>query len=517
MKTFSGGTRPAFLQPGPQRSPEERALVRRLDLFLLTFGCLSQVIKYLDQQNINNAYVSGMQEDLSLHGNELNYFTTAFNVAYCIMLIPSQIIMTYIRPSFWLPGLEITWGVMTGLMAMVTSAKQVYIIRVFLGAAESSAWPGMMTLFMHWYTPTELAKRMGFYHSCQALGNMLSGALQAAIMGTMDGHSGLAGWRWLFVINAIITVVWGVAGIFMLPDYPNNRNPRALWFSRNDQELAIQRLVRNKRAEPHPISLASAKRTFSSWAVYFIATLYAGTVLATYGYVYFSLFLKSLRNSDGSKRWSTEEVNIIPTGGGAINVIFVWIWALLSDYLQTRWTLIVLQGVIGLVPCVVMSIWTSRPGRIPVSAAYASYFINYMALGTAPLIFAWLSDLIPQDPEARSLIVGVSVAGYYAISAWSQVLVWPASQAPYYKYGWQSCIAIWVLCIGMTCVLRYVDVRYLLPKRLAFAAGLERGEVVVAGHAVVDGKVVEDGEEDYKKKSVEVVVKNAGRRESGAA
>ena len=115
-----------------KRSKEERDLVRRLDIFLMTFGCLSQVIKYLDQQNINNAYVSGMQEDLNLNGDELNYFTTCFNVAYCIMLIPSQVIMTYVRPSFWLPGLEVAWGTMTGLMAMTTSAKQVYIIRVFL-------------------------------------------------------------------------------------------------------------------------------------------------------------------------------------------------------------------------------------------------------------------------------------------------------------------------------------------------------------------------------------------------
>lgn len=91
-----------------------------------------------------------MKEDLGLFRDELNYFTTAFNVAYAVMLIPSQIIMTYVRPSFWLPGLEVAWGVMTGLMAMATTAKQVYIIRVFLGAFESSAWPGMMTLFMHW-------------------------------------------------------------------------------------------------------------------------------------------------------------------------------------------------------------------------------------------------------------------------------------------------------------------------------------------------------------------------------
>lgn len=124
------------------------------------------------------------------------------------------------------------------------------------------------------------------------------------------------------MINAIITVVWGFLGIVMLPDYPNKCNPRAFWFTRNDQELAIGRLIRHKRAEPRPVTWASAKRTFSSWVVYFVAVLYAGTVLATYGYVYFGLFLKAQLRPDGSRRWTTEEVNVIPIGGGAINVAF---------------------------------------------------------------------------------------------------------------------------------------------------------------------------------------------------
>lgn len=117
-----------------------------------------------------------------------------------------------------------------------------------------------------------------------------------------------------------------------------------------------------------------------------------------------------------------------------------------------------------------------------------------MALGTAPLIFSWLSDLIPQDPEARSLIVGVAVAGYYAISAWSQVLVWPASQAPLYKYGWQSSLAILVLVFIMTCVLKFVDLRYLMPKRQAFAQALhsedaDRDAVKAVSGPEIDGKL----------------------------
>lgn len=61
-------------------SKEERAFVWRLDVFFLTIGFLGYMFKYLDQVNVANAYVSGMKEDLNLHGNELNYFTTYFNV-----------------------------------------------------------------------------------------------------------------------------------------------------------------------------------------------------------------------------------------------------------------------------------------------------------------------------------------------------------------------------------------------------------------------------------------------------
>lgn len=63
------------------------------------------------------------------------------------MLIPSQVILTYVRPSYWLPGLEIGWGIVTGLIAFAQNARQIYALRILLGLLESSAYPGMMTLF----------------------------------------------------------------------------------------------------------------------------------------------------------------------------------------------------------------------------------------------------------------------------------------------------------------------------------------------------------------------------------
>lgn len=351
---------------------------------------------------------------------------------------------------------------MTGLIALCQNATQVYVCRIFLGLMESSAWPGMMTIFMYWYTPAEIAKRMGFYHSCQAIGSMMSGAISTAILDTVDGAHGIAGWRWLFIINCVMTIFVGAAGFFMLPDYPHNPNPRAFWFTATHARIAQGRLEREGRSDAKKITWSAAKRAAKLWVAYLIPILYITTVIASYGYNYFNLFLKSVTNADGTKRWSTSQVNSIPIGGGAINVAFVWIWAILSDVLQTRWTLIVVQAVIGLVPAIIMSIWTRHSDSTPISAAYASYFISYMCLGTAPLIMAWLSDILPRDPEARTLILGGAISGTYAVIAWSQVLVWPAAEAPHYRFAWQVSIALWCLVIAIVVLLRIADIKYLL-------------------------------------------------------
>ena len=278
---------------------------------------------------------------------------------------------------------------------------------------------------MTWYTPLEMAKRIGFYQSCQPLGRMLSGALQAAIVNSMDGRYGLAGWRWLFVVNAIITVVWGLAGFFMIPDSPFRPNPRAIWFKEVHAKQAIQRLEREHRIDSVPITWRAAKRVFTTWLVWVIAVVYIGMVLGTSGIDYFNLFLQSIKRPDGSPRWTKEQVNLIPIGGAAINVVFgkpfihskacqlanevVWVWAFLSDIFRSRWVFIVLQGIqaprlpclvdanstaiIVIIGSIIMSIWTSHPTGTPLSAAYAAYFIEYIPLGTAPLIWSWLSDL----------------------------------------------------------------------------------------------------------------------------
>ncbi|KAI8664409.1 MFS domain-containing protein [Fusarium keratoplasticum] len=459
------------------RTPEERAFVRRLDLFLMTFGCISQVIKFLDQTNITSAYVSGMKEDLELFGNELNFFTTYFNIGYCIMLIPSQIILTYVRPSIWLSTLEIAWGVITGLIAIVHNEKQIYALRFVLGLLESSAWPGMITLLMLWYTPSELAKRMGFYHSARAVGGMMSGALQVAILNTLDGHSGLPGWRWLFIINAIMTVVLGFFGYVMLPDTPNKPNPWAKWwFNDTHAQIAMKRLERHGRSESKKITWAASKRAARMWITYYIPAYWVVSGMSAGALGYFNVFLRSLMDSQGQPVWTKTQVNAIPIGGGAIQVVFIWFWCILSDLLQVRWQLIVTQSAIGLIPAIIMTIWTRNPDSVPLSAAYASYFMTYMVQASGLILLAWFTDMFPGEPEARALIVGISVVAIYAVDAGSQVSVWPATQAPYYKTGWVVMLSMWTTGIILIVTLHFIDKQYVTPKRIATSEPIQTVE-----------------------------------------
>ncbi|KAI8284523.1 hypothetical protein K4K60_001839 [Colletotrichum sp. SAR11_57] len=122
---------------------EERKLLLKLDFFILL----------LDASNLRNAYVSGMKEDLELFADQYNYSQTLWTIGYTVGMIPSQIIVTLVRPSIWLPSIEVTWAILTFCFAAVKNYKHIYALRLLLGLAESPFYVGGMTLLGSWYTP----------------------------------------------------------------------------------------------------------------------------------------------------------------------------------------------------------------------------------------------------------------------------------------------------------------------------------------------------------------------------
>lgn len=158
------------------KSPEERRFLFKLDAAVLTFASLGYLIKYLDQTNINSAFVSGMKEDLGLYGNQLNYMQTCWTIGYVIGEIPSNLILTRIRPSIWIPTLEVIWTVLTFCLSQANNAETIYAIRFLVGLAESGFYPGMQFLIGSWYRRDELAKRSCIFHVASPLAQMVRGS-----------------------------------------------------------------------------------------------------------------------------------------------------------------------------------------------------------------------------------------------------------------------------------------------------------------------------------------------------
>jgi ACS family pantothenate transporter-like MFS transporter len=202
----------------PGTSTQEKRLILKLDWFLLSISCLLFFIKQLDGNNISNAYVSGMADDLGFGpGNELSWMNTYFNIGVIIGGCFSNLALTVVRPRWWLPGCLFTWSLFVLGLYKCNHAYEFYILRFFIGFFESSAWPGVMYVLGCWYRKSELARRSGFFVMSGVLGQMFSGYLQSALYTGMHGKGGLAAWRWLFIFDfllAIPVVIYGLVRFF---------------------------------------------------------------------------------------------------------------------------------------------------------------------------------------------------------------------------------------------------------------------------------------------------------------
>jgi ACS family pantothenate transporter-like MFS transporter len=146
-----------------------------------------------------------MKEALGMNGNQLTYCTTMWTVGYVIGQIPSNMILTRIAPRYWIPMLEIGWGICTLASYKVKTYQNLYAIRFFVGLFESGFYPAAQYMLGSFYTPSELGKRAVLFHCMSPVGNMFSGILAAAAYTNLDGVNGLDGWKWLFIVDAIIS------------------------------------------------------------------------------------------------------------------------------------------------------------------------------------------------------------------------------------------------------------------------------------------------------------------------
>ncbi|ODN83497.1 hypothetical protein L202_01631 [Cryptococcus amylolentus CBS 6039] len=405
---------------------QERKLLRKMDIGILIFGCLSFFCKYLDQTNITNAYVSGMEEDIGATGNDLNYFNVAYFTAYVIGQIP--LIALQSKPAlapYLLPTMEVIWAILTFVQCRVTKPWHLYILRALLGFFSAPSFGGTHLVLGSWYRKEELFKRAGVWFTGNALGSACGGYIQAAAYKNLEGVGGMRGWRWLFVINGIVTLPVAAIGFALFPGLVNS--PRRWWCTEEEYELARTRLSKDHGAD-QGVTWQTIKDVLRKPMIWICVPSYIFLCQASYWTGYMSLWLKRDTN------YSVELINILPTFLYLIQAIASWVGTTLAGALSTRvlWTF---QAFAIIFPTILLCIW-NIPNGLKFFAFYFSGF-HYMA---SPIFYSWINDTLRSSPAERGLIISACMTLGYTFYIWVPLFTFPTVEAPRYPHGYPPSI-----------------------------------------------------------------------------
>ncbi|PIL37024.1 MFS general substrate transporter [Ganoderma sinense ZZ0214-1] len=219
----------------------ERKLTRRvlwkLDIHVLPPLAFLWLANFIDRTNIGNARIAGLEQDTHLKGKEFNTALAVFYVSYILVELPSNWVLKQFKPSRWLPFLVTLWGTVTTLSGLVQNYSGLLAIRFFLGLCEGGLLPGIMLYLSTLYRPHELQQRVGIFYASASLSGAFGGLLATAII-KMDGISGQSGWRWIFILEGIATVVIALTSMLFLPADIQS----AKFFTDEEREFAVNRL-----------------------------------------------------------------------------------------------------------------------------------------------------------------------------------------------------------------------------------------------------------------------------------
>ena len=214
----------------------ERRVVRKMDLRIVPLVTALYVLAFLDRSNIGNARIAGMTKDLDLVGNDYQWLLTIFYITYIIFEF--QVLMwKIVQPHRWLAFTVLSWGILATAQAGTHSWSGMMACRFFLGISEAGFGPGIPFLLSFFYLRHEVGVRIAVFLSAAPLATTFSGALA---YGITSGHSHLAKWRLLFLIEGLPTICMVPVAYLFLPDTPD----KARFLTPEEKAVAKARGVR---------------------------------------------------------------------------------------------------------------------------------------------------------------------------------------------------------------------------------------------------------------------------------
>ncbi|NPT61271.1 MFS transporter [Paraburkholderia elongata] len=328
-------SRPALATP-PRYAPADEAqsaLYARVTWRLIPLLFLCYVAAYLDRVNVGFAKLQMLQD---LHFSETVYGLGAgiFFIGYFIFEVPSNIILHKVGARLWIVRVMITWAVISACMMFTKTPTVFYILRFLLGLAEAGLFPGVILYLTYWYPSERRGKIIALFMTGIPISGVIGGPLSGWILHSMGGVSGLAGWQWLFLIEAIPSFVLGVVVILML----DRGIEQAKWLTDDEKRT----LIANVAADASGTTSHSFKDGFTRPMVWALCVIYLFFIMGLYGV---SFWLPTLIKGSGVKDPLTIGLlTTLPYAAAAISMIVV---GRSSDARRERRWHVAVPGLIG--------------------------------------------------------------------------------------------------------------------------------------------------------------------------
>ncbi|MEN3338399.1 MAG: hypothetical protein V7647_2075 [Acidobacteriota bacterium] len=381
----------APVEPGAFDVAQQRAVLTAINWRLIPLLFFCYVIAYVDRINLGFAKlhlreVLGVNE--AVFGAVYGLGAGLFFIGYFLFEVPSNLLMQRIGARIWIARIMILWGLVSMAMMFIKTVPMFYAMRFLLGAAEAGFFPGVILYLTYWYPARERARTIALFATGGVVAGIVGSPVSGAILG-LDGKAGLAGWQWLFLLEALPAVIMGIVLLFVLPNGPQH----VAWLSIPQKTWLRTRLAAETdatRAHDHRFM-----DVVTSGRVWVLCLLYFLMNIGSYGY---ELWLPS----------------IIKSFSGKSDAVVGWINAV--------------PYVIAAIVMLLVGRYSDRTGerrRVVAAAAISSavgfglsaYFTNpYLALASLALAFAGIKSTIgPFWALTTAFLTGPAAAGGIAL------------------------------------------------------------------------------------------------------
>lgn len=291
---------------------------------IVPFLVVCYFVAYLDRVNVGFAALA-MNHDLGLSQTAFGLGAGIFFIAYFIFEVPSNLLLERFGTRKWIARIMLSWGILSGTMAFIPAIAHVtglgnentfYLLRVLLGAAEAGFFPGIIFYLTLWFPAQYRARIVGYFMAAIPLSTVIGAPISGVLL-YFHGGLGLAGWQWLFIIEAVPAIILAGVVFFYLTDWPAD----AAWLAPEERTWLGSRLELERR-QRQAVHDYSVRQSLVNPRVLGLSLVYFGAVATNYG---LSFFLPQIVKGFGLNTLLTTLVSAAPYAVGLIGMVW-WGW-----------------------------------------------------------------------------------------------------------------------------------------------------------------------------------------------